>query len=348
MAFDDATLVEALSPKRFHLILLPTEKCNFRCTYCYEDFAIGRMSQAVVSGVKRLLETRISTLDCLGVSWFGGEPLLAKDIMFDVGTFAHNLCAEHGVSFASHTTTNGYLLDADSFRRFLDISHNEFQITLDGDEEWHDKTRLLANRRATFKTIWSNLESYRKVEGKYRITLRLHIHRENIESVKRLYTRLSRELLDDPRFGVFFHRVSPLGQRPIDEVELDERTYLEAIAYITDKKSTDCPDGGGISEFHLNGYICYAAKPNSLLIRANGRLAKCTVAFNDERNDIGHLNEDGTLEVANEKLRKWFAGFGTLSEKTLGCPLSTLERSAPGPIESPVTFRPRLAQLGNA
>lgn len=22
-----------------HLILLPTEQCNFRCTYCYEDFS---------------------------------------------------------------------------------------------------------------------------------------------------------------------------------------------------------------------------------------------------------------------------------------------------------------------
>lgn len=33
------------------LIILPTEKCNFRCTYCYEDFLISKMKEPVQIGV---------------------------------------------------------------------------------------------------------------------------------------------------------------------------------------------------------------------------------------------------------------------------------------------------------
>ena len=44
-----------LASNLLHLILMPTEQCNFRCTYCYEDFAHDRMSPRVVAGIKRLL-----------------------------------------------------------------------------------------------------------------------------------------------------------------------------------------------------------------------------------------------------------------------------------------------------
>ena len=40
-------LQSSLTPSLLHLILLPTEACNFRCTYCYEDFRLGRMEPVV-------------------------------------------------------------------------------------------------------------------------------------------------------------------------------------------------------------------------------------------------------------------------------------------------------------
>lgn len=323
--FSDATLAEALSPRILSLILLPTEKCNFRCTYCYEDFAIGRMQQPIVEGIKRLISRRVSSLDRLSLSWFGGEPLLAKDVVIDIGTYAYELCRENGVSFQSGFTTNGYLLTPELLNRFVGISHNEYQITLDGDDEWHDKTRVMANRKPTFEKIWKNLVSYRQCQGDFRISLRLHLHRENIESVRRLYALITSTLLHDPRFGIYFHKVSNLdAASSIQEEVLGREEYLDAINYIVGSESQLQPPGKAISEEHLEGYICYASKPNSLMIRADGRIGKCTVALNDDRNNIGRIREDGTLHVANEKLRPWLSGFSDLSERALGCPLSVL------------------------
>ncbi|MDR6674208.1 radical SAM protein [Xanthomonas sp. 1678] len=324
----DATVAEALSPRILSLILLPTEKCNFRCTYCYEDFAIGRMQPAVVGGIKQLISRRASTLDRLNISWFGGEPLLALGTVLDIGHHAHQECERHDVQFSAGFTTNGYLLTPDLLSQLIELRHREFQITLDGDADWHDKTRITANKGATFEKIWSNLIAYRALSGNFSVSLRLHVHQDNIASVKRLYGKLQRELLDDGRFSVYFHKVSNLSATStIKETVLPRDRYLEAIAFITDQGNGCTGSGKAISEEHLDGYICYAAKPNSLMIRANGRIGKCTVALNDDRNDLGRLHSDGTVEVANDKLRRWMSGFSDLSEQTLGCPLASLPRA---------------------
>jgi uncharacterized protein len=72
-------------------------------------------------------------------------------------------------------------------------------------------------------------------------------------------------------------------------------------------------------EFDDN-YICYASKANSIVIRANGDLAKCTVALYDTQNMIGHLKEDGELIIHKEKLSYWFKGLETMDKSLLACP----------------------------
>ena len=60
---------------RLELILLSSEDCNFRCKYCYEEFARGTMRPDVRSSVKKLVQSRISEINFLQIGWFGGEPL---------------------------------------------------------------------------------------------------------------------------------------------------------------------------------------------------------------------------------------------------------------------------------
>lgn len=320
--YSDHALANALSPDLLELILLPTEKCNFRCTYCYEDFAIGRMKRSVVEGVKALISARVPHLKELSLSWFGGEPLLAKDLVMEISSFAYELCRTHNVGFAGGLTTNGYLLDSTLLESLVALNQSHFQITLDGDEEWHDKTRIQANRRPTFETIWANLCSYQKSAASFRILLRLHIHRDNVESVKRLYEKLKTTLLLDDRFSVFFHKISNLNPKDHIESVLNGKAYAEALTYV---RSSDTSDNAK-SENDLSDYICYAAKPNSLMIRANGTIGKCTVALDDDRNNLGHIKEDGTIELSNPKLRQWMLGYMDLSKSTLTCPLSSLPK----------------------
>jgi uncharacterized protein len=68
-------------------------------------------------------------------------------------------------------------------------------------------------------------------------------------------------------------------------------------------------------------HICYAAAPNSLSIRSDGKINKCTVALNNEFNTIGRIKSDGIVEIDNMKLKPWMRGFENMDYNILGCPL---------------------------
>jgi len=43
-----------------NLTIMPHENCNFRCTYCYEDFARNKMTNEVVSEIKNYVKNNIA------------------------------------------------------------------------------------------------------------------------------------------------------------------------------------------------------------------------------------------------------------------------------------------------
>ena len=116
-------LVAGFRSDSLHLIILPTERCNFRCTYCYEDFSIGRMSRETVLAVKRLIDRRLDDLHSLSVSWFGGEPMLARGIVEDISEHIVRAVAErpNQIHYLADMTTNGYLLDSSNIKRLADL-----------------------------------------------------------------------------------------------------------------------------------------------------------------------------------------------------------------------------------
>ena len=192
------------------LILLPTEQCNFRCTYCYEAFEIGKMSQGIQEAVCRLIEGR-DDLRYLQLSWFGGEPLAAFDVVKRIGGFAHEHCERNGIAYNADMTTNGYLLDGERAATLLDQKVESYRISLDGDREAHDRTRIRANGRGSFDRILKNIEAIVQIDREFRIMLRIHYHRENLESIPGLVERLGRTFGREDRITLFFRNISRFG-----------------------------------------------------------------------------------------------------------------------------------------
>lgn len=314
-------LQEAFASDHLNLILFPTEKCNFRCSYCYEDFEVGKMPAHVVEGVKKLIDRRTSDLRSLVISWFGGEPLLGMDIIRSISQHVV-LHKRESLVFSGNISTNGYLLTADIFNELLEYGVNEFQISLDGYGAGHDKTRRRADHQGTFDTIWNNLLAIKLNPSQdFTLVIRVHLLPANIASVQELIDQINTEFGDDPRFKVHLKPVGDLGGpnsgafttlHDNGDDFLDTTTFDELLASLKQTYSLD-------SE---RPYVCYAAKSNSIAIRADGKLAKCTVALNDDRNSLGHITAEGELNVELDKWRKWLAGF-TREEtewQELACP----------------------------
>ncbi|EJI87032.1 MULTISPECIES: radical SAM protein [Alishewanella] len=313
--FDRKKLASSLRNDRFHLILFPTEECNFRCVYCYEDFEIGNMPQWLVDAVKILLSSKVKNLKSLNLSWFGGEPLVAKKILFDIAEYAYDLCEKYSCKLQGDLTTNGSLLDIKTLTRLVALRQNKFQISIDGDEEAHNKTRITKNQRGSFEKIWQRLIDASKTELDFIITLRVHVTDLNQDGVERFLKLYDKHLAADTRFSLFFKAIENLGGNQ-DRVQklIAKKSSKNFVAELNARYYG--------SDSEQSNYICYASKPNSLAIRADGNLNKCTVALKDDINQIGRINEDGTLTIQHQKIGSWISGFDTLDKWRLGCPLS--------------------------
>lgn len=299
-------------------MLLPTEACNFRCVYCYERFAHGRMKRPVVDGVKALLARRAPRLSFLTVSWFGGEPLLARDIIREIMCHAATLAGAHGFLLVADMATNGYLLDRPTFEQALDWGVSRYQIAFDGPRAWHDRRRLRADGRGTFDRIWSNVLALREVEREFTVVMRIHVDHENRSTIPSFVDACQEALGTDRRFRLFLRPLSRLGGARDAELEVfDEEEESAALAplvrWVEERGLTrggSQPDG-----------ICYAARANSLVVRADGRLNKCTVALDHPGNQVGRILPDGRLELDTPRMERWIRGVWSRDPKALRCPL---------------------------
>ena len=204
---------QSLTNERFKLILYPTEQCNFRCLYCYEDHLGSKMNRIVIDAIKSFLQKKIPLLKLFELEWFGGEPLLVKDIVSEISSYSSELCKKHNVTFVSTMTTNGYLLDTTTFKQFLSIGIKSYQITFDGDKDNHNHFRIMPNSpHGTFDVSWNNLlQCKNDVEDDYAIAIRCHLTAINTESVESLLNRITETFSEDQRFFVHLKEVSALG-----------------------------------------------------------------------------------------------------------------------------------------
>src|SRR5258706_785561 len=230
--FSRKQIAAAVSPRFQELILLPTERCNFRCTYCYEDFELGAMSPEVQRSIELFLDERTKGLLKLDFSWFGGEPLLAKNVVLRLSRYAKELCARQNVIFEGGLTTNGYLLDKATANDLLECNQNFFQITLDGWEEMHDVVRRRADGRGTFDVIWRNLIGLKSINRQFEVSVRIHVRRDMLDNLKILMRRYAQEFGRDSRFYLNFQHLRNMGgaggKTIIDGVSKDELPILEA------------------------------------------------------------------------------------------------------------------------
>lgn len=329
MGVSTSQFVACVSPRRLHLILMPTEACNFRCVYCYESFALKQMRPEVVAGVTRLLSRRAPELHSAVLSWFGGEPLLAPKVIEEVMTHARALEAAHpGLSLRSDITTNGFLLTESMADRLHAVGVRDYQVSLDGPRAMHDQKRVRPGGLATFDRIWDNLLGLKRRRDRFHVTLRLHVDQDNLGSMPELFAQLACEFSFDERFDLFVRPIARLGgPRDATLPVLPKEESADVLARLRGEAASL---GLNLATANSGDPICYAAHANSFLIRADGRLNKCTVALDLPANHVGRIREDGTLELFRERTLAWARGLDTGDAKTLACPLQGIETVGPG------------------
>lgn len=72
------TVIDDVTSKFFKVTIMPTEQCNFRCTYCYEQFKYGMIESCVVEHIMEFIKCNLNSgkYTEFMLDWFGGEPTL--------------------------------------------------------------------------------------------------------------------------------------------------------------------------------------------------------------------------------------------------------------------------------
>lgn len=152
-----------------------TNKCNLRCTYCYDNID-NRFDKPPKDYTTEELKDLIDQLYKLGTRWIGilgGEPLIRDDIEEII-----RYIKKKGI--LCELATNGILLK----NKINDIKDvDSICMSIDGDEESNDKVR----GKGTYKKIVENLQVVKKLG----IPIRLHAvlsksNKNSLESLSKL------------------------------------------------------------------------------------------------------------------------------------------------------------------
>jgi uncharacterized protein len=286
-----------------------------------------------MDGIVRFVDRRAASgLDWLELEFFGGEPLAAWSVTRRLTTQLNQICGQHGVMFLGAITTNATLLDD---ARILTLAQNGislFQITLDGPGELHNTRRRTSTGKGTFSQIWRALEMLKNSGHNIEVMLRIHFDATSAKEIAGtdFLPSVAKLVLNDQRFQIHFKPLEKWPGTHVGSVKPfpDHRSEAEALEHLLHEA-----EAAGIPSHQLpqtqkqflpmgeSGHVvCYAARANSFVIRSDGRISKCTVALDDERNVVGRIVPDGSLEIDHERHLPWLRGLITNDAQSLCCP----------------------------
>ncbi|UCD95056.1 MAG: SPASM domain-containing protein [Candidatus Zixiibacteriota bacterium] len=188
------------------LVIAPTMACNMACEYCYEADKKGRMSAEIVETILDFVEKRARNLQLVDINWYGGEPLLAMDIIEDITESMQDLAEEYKFTCSSSMISNGYLLTKEIVDKLRELKVSMIQITLDGPARIHNRKRPLKNGRESYDTI---VENIKYATTKMAIGMRVNVDKSFTEdTIAEMLCELKDAELQD-RVGIYFGLLEP-------------------------------------------------------------------------------------------------------------------------------------------
>lgn len=285
--------------EEFILHVNPTLDCNFKCWYCYENHVEKSiMSENILKSTKRFIKKTLENekIKKFEFGFFGGEPLIGfSKVAKPLIAFAGEICKRKGTAYHIHFTSNGALLTP-SIIAFLTTYSCGFQITLDGGQETHDKTRFSKKGQGSYERIVQNIK--RLLEAQIDVIIRVNYTSENIGSVAAIlgsFSGLTEEQKRRARFD--FQRVWQNRTSRTDDTErkiqsIREKFEAQGFSVLTNYLAHDVRSS------------CYGDKLHHVLLNYDGLAFGCTARDFIPANSIGQLAAEGIINYIPEILNK--------------------------------------------
>lgn len=258
--------------KGLSLTVTPTVGCNFGCGYCFQKHSNRRIGPEDIESLKQFVRERLAPNSYLAITWFGGEPLTAFNIVEELAPFFAGIAAKRSCSFSHSMITNGYLLDVEKAKFLAQFPQFKYaQITLDGSPFYHNQRRHTLGKNPTFHRI---LENVKTAAAYIPISIRVNVDRRNAESLPELLTILKEAGLEND-VGVYLGHVWEYTEEVEQSDFLTKEEFAAVQAQFRFMKFRMGFDSGARLPKPRQGTQCVADNPNGYVVAPDGLLFNC-------------------------------------------------------------------------
>lgn len=323
---EEKTVINAINriiyDNKLDVTIIPTQGCNFRCVYCFEDHKNNCMSDESEDKIIKFFKRHTRDYRSIKISWFGGEPLLEKKRVLRIMENVNQISKEYGVPLISEIITNGYLLDYETFVNLVKNNVLFFEITLDGFAYTHDKLRPLIDGSGTFNQILKNLiEIQSKSKNRrFKIIIRTNLNKDNAPDYNTFVKSIGKILYNDERFEFLGGKMVDWGGDSIRKI--DDRLYRnnDYLDYINKNENKY-----NVVTHNFSQLRCSAGKYYGFIITQDAHINKCArISYNasnieaENINNFGYISDGGKL-IYEEYKNAQFIGLPKIMDKCNSC-----------------------------
>lgn len=179
---DSAKKLLAQNQDVHQLYMILTTGCNYACKYCRQKQCKSSVATDIMSKetAHLLIDTFMQTPSTRkkGIVFYGGEPLLAKDVLLDAIAYIRSLDPDFKVEL--NLFTNGSMASAE-VAEFFAQNQVFIIVSYDGLPEANDKLRVMADGAPTSAETVSGFKMYKEHGCKVGISMTVGGH--NIDTL---------------------------------------------------------------------------------------------------------------------------------------------------------------------
>lgn len=289
-------------PRKGHrLVINLTDNCNLACKYCYEDLGtpFKKDCNMTVAMAKKTLDFFREIYDSLEVvQFFGGEPLINYKVIPEICGYINKLYPDNPPRLTLNS--NATLVN----REVIDIlNENNIAITIsvDGDKEMHNTSRVFHDGQGSFDTVMKGIElinNYRLVPLMIEATISKPVL---LDAIKRdiCISEFIHNKIEPDGFHIMpiCHTNREINLSSVDDETFDKFFIRETLYCLRSMKTNSpMPMVKGIAlvqnfiHKHRSEDFCEIARGN-FVVTPNGDLYPCYMMVGHEAFKCGNINQ---------------------------------------------------------
>lgn len=290
-----------------------TNSCNLKCKYCYQgkherDTLI---SSATICQILEFIKNKLMEYEdsSLHVVFIGGEPLLAyKKIVQIVEIIDQELS---DVETKYYVTTNGTIIN-DEIITLLSQKRMEVSISIDGNQNIHDRNRVDINDHGTYGKVISTIKT-------------LHRHNINVIARMTITTEGAYTLYEDviALYELGINKINPVcdftsewNDKQINALKMSYKRLANWYIGMHGKVSLACFDGRFYSLLTRKQFFCNAGIGPHYVVATSGEIYPCNYVTNNPQFLIGNLKE---IKPASEVRKMYLEHIAEKDKKCRDC-----------------------------